>query len=226
MSLIFQTNKERAEIEISGTECVLPLLFEKKIFVVDTCILFPTILPRKRRNIRTIVDYDEKINKLIKIFNESKKSISYLRSGVRKRRRRQIEVVDLLEDGKFKDRGIYFGITDSILEELITLEGTFEKKNLGRCITDVENYIYKIFLDVPHLREKYRPISKMFKANGDFSLAMASYLLGCDIATDDYTCFNESTMKKLKEIYNERWGSGRELKRHDSVSLLMLLNKL
>ncbi len=65
-------------------------------------------------------------------------------------------------------------------------------------------------------------ISETFSENSDFSVAMAAYLLGCDLATDDYTSFNVGSINRLKKIHFEKWGPEKRFCRHDSDSLLML----
>lgn len=227
MSIALQTKEGRTKIEISDTEWGMPL-FEKKIFIIDSCIAFPIILPRKKRNVSTLMKCSKKVTDSKKVtelmnFTGDVRFESYLRSSTEKLRRRQIEVINSLEDGGFKKRGVYIGITNTVLNELKTFEGIIEKKNVENWTKSVGDYIYKIFLDVSHLRRRYQSISKLFDEDGDFSLAIASYLMGCNIVTDDYRSFNIPTMKRFCEIYDDRWRLKKVVEKHDSDSLLMLL---
>lgn len=188
-----------------------------QIILFDTNILLPAIFPKKRRKPGVITDLMER-------FHQPKNYRSKMYQ--RKQESKRIEVINSIENGYFQDLGIYPGITNNVYGELQHFQ---EVLGLGNSLIGwrkkFEDKLYGIFISIEDTRKLYPSLSKIFKENADFSIAISSYLLGCDFATDDYNSFNRHVMKEFKRIYQERWKDKKIFLRHDSSSLLMLLNK-
>ena len=188
-----------------------------QIILFDTNILLPTIFPRKRRKPGVITDVMERFHR-----SENYK----LKIYQRKQESKRIEVINSIENGYFQDLGIYPGITNSVYGELQHFQEVLGlEDNLTEWRRKFEDRLYSIFISIKSTRKLYPILSGMFKENGDFSIAISSYLLGCDFATDDYSSFNRHVIKEFKRAYQERWKDKKSFLRHDSSSLLMLLNK-
>lgn len=191
---------------------------DERLIVTDACILFPVLFPREKRNPERIERLSERLAPQFPI----KPSEYLLKRDSRKITKRQIDVVNALEDGRFKERGIQIGVTNVVLGELRTLGTYLEGRHFrewwyGGIKEDV-NFIYT---PVRSFREKYPEISGMFEDNGDFSIALATYVLGTGFATDDYGTFNYKALKDLRGIYFDRWGLDRKFENYDSQALLM-----
>jgi hypothetical protein len=186
------------------------------IIIFDTNILLSAIFPKKKRKAHKIVEHSRKqySDKWSKCLVEEKN----IRSEGKK-----IKIVNAIESGEFHKRGIYPAITNSVYGELKYFERVFQVRNIEEWGKKLRDIIYRPILSVEHLRNSYPAISEAFQENADFSVAIASYLLGCNLATDDYRSFNVASNNKFKKIYFDRWGLEKKFLRHDSDSLLMLL---
>jgi hypothetical protein len=221
--ILEQVGSGDTKISIEDSEWGLPL-YENRLFVIDTSILFPTILPRHRRNANTLFDFSQIIQrKHSKYSTNKKRSINYYKRRQINHYDTCIELVNLLEEGKLKQKGMYFVITDAVFQELRTHEGRLGENNVRDWISSINNYCYRLSFDIPLMRSRYKPISKMFDEIGDFSLAITSYILGVSVVTGDYRSFDTPTIKRYKEMFDNRWKNRRCYEHHDAVSFLMKL---
>lgn len=183
------------------------------IKILDTNIVLPAIFPKESRKPDTIVNYIGKSVKWkprqLRIRNE----------------RKRIKIVNAIESGKFQECGIYPGITNHVWGELKHWEEKLQVENIKRWWKKLNEKTYSTFVSVKGLRDQYKSLSQALPENADFSVAMASCIIGSDLATDDYTSFNNCCINMFKKVYFERWGSKKRFQRYDSDSLLMLLRK-
>lgn len=201
-------------VKETGEKVELPA---SKIVVLDTCTVFPSMFPPEMRKSDVIANYIEELRPK---FQKN----PYLHSEQIKIEERRIKLVNAMEKGEFQKHGIYPGITNSVHGDLKFFEKIFKIKNVDRFWGNAsDDRYYAIFLPVEDLRRCYKPFSEAFKENSDFSVAVASYLLGCDFASGDYTSFKQASMNMFKKAYFERWGSKKRFLRHDAESLLMRL---
>jgi hypothetical protein len=208
------TEDKLCEIDLKGY-VDLPA---EKIIIFDTNIVFSSIFPRKVR----------KCVNLMKTKNNERDVRGSKRSLYQKNSRdeeKRIRVVNALEDGEFKRLGLYPGITNAVYGDLKHFERVFQTRNLDEWIKSVSDKVYRVFVSVEDLRNHNRVLSDTFPENSDFSVAVASYLLGSDFATDDYDSFCNASVNRLNKEYFDRWGSKKKLSRYDTDSLLMKLSK-
>lgn len=203
--------------EIMHAYGIVPIL-SRRLFIIDTCTLFPAIFSRKKRNVNEVEKYTLKLHPL-----SDKRSKIAVRAEIREHAKHCIELTNLIEDGKLRKRNIYPGITIQVFKELEKLNNTC-RGNLDEWINSVKNSIYVISLPIKELRENYDEISDTFGANGDFSVAMASLLLGCDFISDDYNSFNQKSIRLIKKRYKNRWK--KVLTRYDAQSFLEKLDEI
>lgn len=192
----------------------------KGIVLVDTDILFPVIFSPNKRNPDALTRCSEEKSKY------SWEDKPFLLRSNRRYNERRIQLVNSMENGEFQRRGLYPAITNVINGELYYLQKTFGTDYLECWMSKMKGRIYYVSLNSKSCREQCPTLSAAFEHEGDFSLALAAYQLGCDFASDDYTSFGAASMKILNRMYFERWGSQRRLNRHDSDSLQLLLRSL
>jgi hypothetical protein len=239
MSIRFYIDKEGNEKHnVYGVE--VPQLRCGDLFIIDTNIIFPAILPRERRSVGNIQKIMKKLpsekrrvrrEKRKKIRNQSPKKL--MAEYTRKVSIRRIEVVNAIEDGIFYNKGFIIGITNIVYDELLNLERRCREDNARRWLRKVKGkYVYSIYLPIRKLRNKYPDISKKLEHPGDFSVVMAAYLLGCNHASDDYrSVAGLSKSDELDEMsyvrWGNKWGGGHrnEFKQWDSEGLIMFLGK-
>lgn len=203
--------------QISGSGCLnLPAT---NIIALGTDIVFPVIFPEEKRTPHIISSYVEKIHQ-----NDIEDKIHW-RSKEERSQEKRIQIVDAIEAREFQRRGLYPALPSPVYGELKTFEGMFRIGNIKEWKNKVSDRIYDISVSVENLRASNRPLSGTFPGQTAFSLAVASYSLGCDIATNDYISFNVASLNKFNKAYFERWGSKKRFVRHDTTSLLMLLSK-
>lgn len=219
MSIRFYLDEDGTEI-MSATKIVIPHGMPERIFVMDTCILLPTMLPRERRTLTNM----EKVQKKL---DRGKETTKFERDYNRKKFKRCIRVVNAIEDGIFYGKGFYIGVTRPVYNELIGLERRCEENNVKDWLESVKGkYACTINLPIKALREKYKPLSRELKHTGDFSVAMAAYLLGCRHASDDYNSMEYiNKLDYLNDLSHERFGKrGDDFQSWDSECLVMLLD--
>lgn len=240
MSIRIYMDKEGNEKHnVYGVE--IPQIMRGHLFILDTCILLPTILPRERRTlgnmeriVRTLHPEAKTIERNIRKRRMKERGKGLEASYMRKRNSRCIDIVNAIEDGMFYERGFMIGITDTVFSELLNLERTCKEDNVRKWSKEVKGkYAYMVSLPIGELREKYDSISKKLEQTGDFSVAMAGYLLGCGCISDDYASMHD--LKRLNELElmsESRWGHKawshddsyrNEFKLWDSVTLMMFL---
>jgi hypothetical protein len=221
-----QVGSGDTRILIEDSEWGLPL-YENRLFVIDTSILFPTILPRHRRNANTLFEFSQIIQRKHSKYSINKKrSLNYYKRRQINHYDTCIELVNLLEEGKLKQKGMYFVITDAVFQELRTHEGRLGENNVRDWMSSVNNYCYRLSFNIPLMRSRYKPISKMFDEIGDFSLAITSYILGVSVVTGDYRSFDTPIKKRFEKLFDDRWNKRINYKHHDAVSFLMILKDL
>lgn len=208
-------------LQISTTGNIRPI-FSGEVTVVDTCVLFPTILPRNKRNVNSLRKYSEKLNPLRE---SSDKHI--LRKLDERALRKCIRIVNAIEDGSLSKRGLYMGMTRQVELELWDLRNFRSKYDIPEnWMGDIMEYLYYIDFNTNSFRKKYDNISRLFSSDGDFSIAVVAYVLGFKFATRDYRDFNPNTIRSFSKMYSERWGMNRPFKNHDPDSLCMILDNL
>lgn len=188
-----------------------------KMIILDTNILLPAVLPRENRRPTILVDFEEQYHKSIS-------NKPYWRSSEFRRGEKRIEVVNAIEDGTFQKHGLYPGFTDSVYGELRHFDGRFQTRNIEKWKDELKDRTYLVFTPAENLRIN-KTLSETNLKNSDLSVFVASYILGCNFATDDYGSFDTGCTNRLKNAYQERWGSRSKFVRHDTDSLLMLLRK-
>lgn len=203
------------------------------LLIADTCLLFPAIIPRDKRNIKSLQKYLERLYPFNGGYNKL-----VIRKENEKKCRKCINIVNAIEDGKFSRLVSHIGITDEVWKELWGLsEQAPNYYTLENYMRDLISHSYSIEFNgysigdyhssnpINLFRKKYNDISKLFSSDGDFSIAIASYALGCNLATEDHRDFNSNTIRSFSKIYSKEWGLNRPFRKHDSESLCMVLDK-
>ncbi|MFH1473555.1 MAG: hypothetical protein ABIE55_01540 [Candidatus Aenigmatarchaeota archaeon] len=185
----------------------------ENISVFDTNILISSVIPKESRNINEFLKcqqhaYGKKRGFLMK------KSIIYHKRGMK--------IVDAIEEGLLIDAGICPVITNNVYAELRNFEKKAGTENIKQWLRKNKENVCNAFMPTEYYRKKYPVISEILKENGDFSVAVASVELGCNIATDDYRSFDNSTLNRIKKEQKKKWPRATFV-RHDSESLAMLL---
>ena len=130
---------------------------------------------------------------------------------------KKTQVINSIEDGKFKKHNIYPGVTLPVLSSIS------KKDSEGLVKAWKENnqdHVY--FIDTLEKRDN-KKLGAVFPDHVDFSVGVASLILGCDIATDGDTCFNNFSLIEFKKMYFDKWGTKSKFKTYNSESLLNLL---
>mgnify|MGYP000250476745 CR=1 FL=1 len=208
--LYFDADTGEERIRVDERIDIRPLL-EEKFIILDACVIFPAILPRRKRNVQAIKECIERLHRKRNRW-----------TTVEKCTRRQIELVNSIEDGRFQRKGYYFGVTDTVFDELYGL-GKASRQDVKKWFDGVKDNVYQIYLPLNDFRKRYKTLSDNLSDDGDFSVAIASYSLGSPFASEDYWCFDRRVMKIFGEMYRKRWGMKRKFEKHDSESLIMRL---
>jgi hypothetical protein len=183
------------------------------LILVDTCILMPAAIPREKRKLSEFLKQRHHV---------------YGKSGGRELKfeikmcKKRISAVDAIEEGRLSAIGKYPAITNNVYGELKYFEESSKTGNIGNWFKEMSGHVCSVFLDVKDYRQKYSVISNALKENADFSLAVASIELGCDIATDDYDSFEMGVLNRIRNKQRERWPRS-EFVKYDSDSLCMLM---
>ncbi len=208
-------------LQIFTTGDIRPI-FSREITVVDACVLFPEILSRNKRNVNSLRKYSEKLNPLRESDDKH-----ILRKLSERELRKCIRVVNAIEDGSLSKRGLYMAMTRQVELELWDLRNFRSTYDIPKnWMGDIMEYLYYIDFDANSFRKKYDNISRLFNSNGDFSVAVAAYVLGLNLATRDYRDFNPNNIRSFRKIYSERWGMKRPFRKHDPDSLCMIMDSL
>lgn len=189
------------------------------VIFLDTNMVLPAIFPEEMRNPNVISSYVERIN------SKNIKNRFYWRSREVEINRKRIRIIKAVETGEFKRCGLYPGLTSPVYKDLRTFEEMMKTGNIEMWRNEMSDRIYDVSVSVEDLRGCNKSVSEAFPGQTDFSVAASSYLLGCDLATNDYISFSNNSMRRFENAYFERWGSKKRFLRHDVDSLLMLLSK-
>jgi hypothetical protein len=208
-------------LQILTTGDIKPI-FSGEITIVDTCMIFPAIKSRDKRNVNSLKKYSEKLNPLRETDDKH-----ILRKLEDRSLRKCIRIVNAIEDGSLSKRGLYMGITRQVELELWDLRNFRSEYDVPEnWMGDIMKYLYYIDFNTKVFRKEYGGISRLFSSDGDFSVALVAYVLGLSLATRDYRDFNPNTIRSFGKMYSERWGLKRSFKKHDPESLCTIMDSL